>query len=221
MLKFIRTTLLAAGLFAGLLAGAQKAEAANFTFHLTLNTSALAAAPNGPFFLDFQLNYGDNASGNTATISNFTFTGGSATAGTISTFGNASGSLSSSVSLADNSASAFNEFFQGFSQSTTSIGFDVSLSQNGPILTPDGFAVAILDSESGNPQIGTNAPDGVSLVTLDIGSANKLSDIKGYSSTSPAGVTASPAAVPEPSAFLSVIGGTAMLVLFRSRRRLA
>ncbi|MGC3988201.1 MAG: NF038129 family PEP-CTERM protein [Chthoniobacteraceae bacterium] len=217
MIKFIRTSILTAGLFAGLLVSAQKAEAANFTFHLTLNTSALASAANGPFYLDFQLSSGGASATNTVTLSNFSFAGGSATAGTVNTNGTASGSLSSSVTLSDSSSSPFNEFYQGFSLSTSSISFDVTTTQSIVGTTPDGFAVSILDSESGNPQIYTNAPDTASLVLLNIGSSNKLSDVQTYSSTSPVGVT-TVAAVPEPSAFLCLLGGAALLAVARPRR---
>lgn len=178
-------------------------KAANFNFHIDLDTAALNSAPNAPFFLDFQLNEGSGSLTNSATLSNFTFDGGSA-AGSPSIFGNATGSLGGTVSLFDSPASPFNEFFQGFTAGTTGIHFDASISQNSPGATPDGFAVAILDSEPGFPQIATNAPDGVSLVSLGIKAANSLADVGVYGSTLPAGVTAT--VIPEPSDVAAFLG---------------
>ncbi len=195
---------------------------AQFNFHINLNTAALSGAANAPFFLDFQLNQGSGLLSNAVTLTNFTFTGGSAT-GSPSLFGNAIGSLGTSVTLTDTSASPFNEFFQGFSAGTTNIQFNVSVSQLAGGAIPDEFTTAILDSELGNPQIGTNAPDTVSLVTLNLGAANTIANVSTYASTAPAGVTASAApitglvAVPEPSSY--AFAGTAMLAGIAALRR--
>jgi PEP-CTERM motif len=209
----------AAKLLAGLALLAAPALKAQLTFHVDINTSALSSALNAPFFLDFQLNQGSGSLNNSVTLSNFSFTSGGAT-GTASLFGNATGSLTSTVSLTDTTVSPFNEFFQGFSTSTTSIHFDAVVSQHVPGVTPDGFLVAILDSEAGFPQIATSSPDGVSLVALGIGSANTLADVHTYSSISPRGVTALVSAVPEPSTYAAA-GGAMLLGLIALRRRKA
>ena len=171
---------------------------ANLDFRVDIDTSSLPSAANGPFYLDFQLNEGSGTLANSVQLTDFTFDGGHAT-GSSTAFGQAGGSLGTSIWLSDDSSNPFNEIYQGFSADTTGIHFEVSISQNVAGVTPDEFAVAILDSESGLPQIGTSAPDGVSLVTLNIDAANTLGDVSTYSSTSPAGVIAS-AGVPVPEA---------------------
>jgi hypothetical protein len=202
-------------------------QAAPFNFHVDLNTSALIGVANSPFLLDFQLNEGSGALANQVTLSNFSFTSGSAT-GVPTLLGSVSGSLGSTVTLNDSPASPFNEFFQSFANGTTSIHFDVSLSQNIPGATPDGFFVGILDSELGFPQLFTNAPDTLSLITLNLSNSNALSDIGTYHTTIPAGVTAqvSPiaaaSAVPEPAsitfAFVGILG--LLIVYKRAKTRL-
>ena len=200
-------------------------KAATFTFHVNIDTTALVSAANGPFLLDFQLNEGSGTLPNSVTLSNFTFDNGAAT-GSASIFGNASGSLSGGIVLNDNSVDTFNEIFQGFSATTTGIHFDVVTSQSSPGATPDTFSASILDSESGNPQITTNAPDGVSLITLNIGTANTLADVGVYDSLSPSGVSASAvSAIPEPSTTAALFGAAVMGMAgfhrFRSSRKAA
>jgi hypothetical protein len=202
---------------AAVLAGSA-AKADNFLFHVDLNTAALVSAANGPFFLDFQLNQGTGTLSNTVALSNFTFTGGSAS-GSASLFGNASGNFGSGFSLVDSTSSPFNEAFQGFTASTTDIQFDVSVTRNSPGSTPDAFIVSILDSEAGNPQITTNAPDSVSMVALNIGTNNTIANVGAFTSTAPAGATATVTAVPEPSSFVAMAGGIGMLLGFRRKRR--
>lgn len=194
-------------------------HAATFNFHVDLNVSSLAGTPNSPFFLDFQLNEGSGTLANSVTINNFLFTGGSAT-GSPSTFGLATGSMGSSITLNDNASNAFNEIFQGFTAGTTDIQFDVTLSQNSPGVTPDGFIISILDSEANNPQIATTDFTNSSMVTVPIGAANTLGDVQTFTSTSPAGATATvtPAAVPEPSSMMALVGGIGCLMTLRRRR---
>lgn len=186
-----------------------------FTFHVDINTSSLVGSPDGPFYLDFQLNQGGATTpSNTATISNFSFTGGSAS-GATNVFGTATGDMGSSITLTDSSASPFNEIFQGFSAGTTDIQFDVTLTQNMAGVTPDGFEVAVLDGSTF--QIPTNAPDQLSLVVVPIGNSNHPGDIGTYS-TGPGGVSAI-ATTPEPSTWvLLLVGATAFGVLHLCRR---
>ncbi|HTQ30831.1 MAG TPA: NF038129 family PEP-CTERM protein [Opitutaceae bacterium] len=192
-----------------------------FDFHIDFDTGALTSAPNAPFYLDFQLNEGSGSLPNSVTLSHFVFDGGSPL-GSPMPWSDGTGDLSSAVSLSDSPSSPFNEFSQGFTPGTTGIHFDVAISQNSPGAIPDEFAAAILDSEPGYPQIATNAPDGVSLVTLDIAAANALADVQTYGSTSPAGVTAT-AIIPEPSDAVALFGGAAALLagFCRFRRRTA
>ncbi len=200
---------------------ASNLSAATFDFHVTLDVSALIGAPNSPFYLEFQLNKGSTSFSNSATLSNFTFVGGGATGAPMSQFGTASGSLGSSVVLTDSTASPYNEFYQGFSTGTSSIRFDVSLTQNSPGNQADGFLATVLDSESGNPELYTNAPDTLSLVSVAISDANQLADVGTYQSIapSPVGVSASVLAVPEPSSILALGSGACTLLCFRPRFR--
>ena len=59
------------------------------------------------------------------------------------------------------------KIFQGFTNGTTEIQFDVSLTQNTAIGTPDGFEIAVLDGNTF--QIPTDSPDTLSLVVANIG----------------------------------------------------
>ncbi len=183
---------------------------AGASYHVTINTTSLISDPGAPFALDFVLT-GGNALANYATLSNFVFSiGGSPTANPpATTFGLASGSLSTTVSLGDNAANFFNEFYQGFIPAST-LEFDLGLTTNlnGP--TPDGLSVAILDQNLQNS--ATNGP-GDSLMLININSTTPVAQT--FSSTN--GVTVS--VVPEPSSALlcgSVLVGACGLV--RRRR---
>jgi hypothetical protein len=103
-------------------------QAGTFSFHVDVDTSSLVDDSGAPFSLDFQLT---GTGANTATLTNFSFTGGGPL--TEPTFGpaytnGASGDLGSSVVLTD-TADFFNEFFQGFSAGTTAISFDAVLTR--------------------------------------------------------------------------------------------
>ena len=180
---------------------------------VSINTAALLSNPasaSGPFYLDFQLNGGSALLGNTATISNFNFGGGSLT-GTATTSGQVSGSLASTVTLTTDSLNSFNEFFQGFTPGST-LTFDVTHTTNVIVPTPDLFTVSILDSTLAN--ITT---DGLanSLVTLNIDSV--LPAPQAFSGTGDfSGVVAT--AAPEPSRVLLLAVGIGAAALRRRRR---
>lgn len=205
-------------------------HAQTLTFNVDINTAALQAqdGANGPFDLDFQLNYGNSSlAASTATLSNFVLTGGSATGSAVAT-GSATGSLNSgSVALTANSAHTNNELYQQFTSGVTDIQFTATVTETGPdIGTPTSFTTAILDNSLGSPaQLYTTAPDTASLVTLSLNSANTLSNVGAYTSTFSAdgntpvtGVTASISAIPEPSTTAAIIGGAALLIAFYARR---
>ena len=159
----LKYSLLAVAAAAGTVFCPVHSQAANFTYHVDLNLASLIPdTTDAPFYLDFQLN-GDGAPAgatNTVTLSNFSFTLGAASGGA-TTFGGAMGNFASGVTLPLDSTNSFNELYQGFTGTTTQIHFDVSSTQNGSGITPDGFLVSVLNG-SLNP-ITTNAPDSVSL----------------------------------------------------------
>ncbi|MGC3989263.1 MAG: hypothetical protein QM796_06225 [Chthoniobacteraceae bacterium] len=138
---------------------------ANAIYTISLNTAALSADSSSPFYLDFQFSSGATVGNNTVTLSNFAFTGGSAT-GSATTTGTASGSLGSTVTLVDGKTT-LTEFYQGFTAGTTNISFTLNSTLNvDPGLNPDQFSISILDSALGSPaQIYTTAPDTASLLT--------------------------------------------------------
>ena len=201
------------------------ASQANLIYTVDINTAPLGGSPaDAPFYLDFQFANGSGAAGNnTISIGNFVLTGGSPT-GSASTFGSASGDLSSSVTLTDSSTPS--ELFQQFTSSTTDIRFVINSTLNVDAgLTPDMFSVAILDSSLGSPaQIYTSAPDTVSLFTETITSAT-TPNLAWYHGVGPAdgsnsgafnGVTA--IAVPEPSTYSYLAGGFAFLLALHYRK---
>jgi PEP-CTERM motif-containing protein len=142
-------------------------------FSVTLDTSALAAAPgilDGPFSLFFQLTDGSgtNDGNNTATLSDFTFGGGSATTGA-AVFGGASGDLDGGIVLTD--SSFLNFAAQGFTPGG-SLSFLLDMSTNvdaGGV--PDVFAFSILDSSGALiPTLDPTFAD--TLLTVNIDSQN-------------------------------------------------
>ena len=211
-LRFTALALAAAALLAS-----TQAQAGTITYHFDVNTSTLgvgASASSSPFYLDFQLNYG-SGTGNSATIGNLTFTGGSLT-GAPNLFGNASGDLGTAALLSADSVNAFNEIFQQFSPGT-SLGFDVSLTSNSTDLTPDAFAFAILDKSTF--QIPTTDPLGISLVQADIGTSGiTIGSYAGVGDYD--GVTVSVTPVPEASTSTLGLMAVSMVALgvFRARK---
>jgi hypothetical protein len=201
-------------------------RAQTLTFNVDINTAGLSAdLANAPFDLDFQLNYGNSSvATDTATLSNFVFTGGTAV-GSATTSGTAAGNLGSSVSLTASAAHPDNEFYQQFSSGVTDIAFTARITEPGPdVGTPTEFTAAILDNSLGYlAQINTTAPDTASLVTLNLSSSNTLSDVNTYASVSSAdgqtaitGVTAT--AIPEPSTTAAILGCLGVIFAVGARR---
>jgi len=188
---------------------ASTASADSISFIVDINTTALEGSPSGsPFSVDFQLN-GGNPTSNTATISDFTFGGGSpnSTPGP-TTNGSATGDLGSTVTLTDSSGSFFNEFYQGFNAGST-LDFNVTLTDNAPANSPpDEFAVAILDDNLNN--IPTTDPFD-SIVDLSLsGPSTGIGDVQTFAATGAfAGVRA--AIIPEPGTLVLVAIGLGAL----------
>jgi hypothetical protein len=200
---------------------------ADAIYNVTLDTSALTAAP-GAYSLYFQLTDGSgtNDGNNTVTLSNFSF-GGGAPVDPAQLFGGVSGTLSTGVTLTDNSF--FNGFVQGFTPgSTLTFGMDLTTNVDAGGV-PDLFAASILDA-NGN-EIPSLDPSGAdTLLTINIGSPLTVQPFAADPTTDPTTATStgqyvtmgapalgSPASVPEPSALLLV--GAALVVGLAVRLR--
>jgi len=201
----------------GLTVSAANSQAAIYQANIDINAGLYAANTlTAPFLLDFQLNSGGGVSPvtNTVTLSKFDFQGGSGHFGSATMLGNASGDLSSTVTLVDNASSSYNEFFQGFAAGVSHISFtiDTSTQLNNP--APDLFSVAILDSSTGYPQIPTNDPQGISLINLTLTDPIAISSYSGIGSAAGVNVTVAP--VPVPGAMM--LFASAMIGLVKIRR---
>ena len=182
------------------------------SFHVRIDTSGLGSSPasaGAPFSLDLQFNDGGVLGNNTVLVTNFTYSGGSAT-GSANTSGGAMGDIGSTVTF-DNS-DVFQELYQTFTPGTL-LAFDVNLSQNVDGLTPDSFVVAILDKDLLNiPTTGV----GNSLFQIDINQASGTLMVNVGSGT---GDYVSVNVVPEPTS-LTIAGiGIGAIVGYGWRRR--
>lgn len=202
-------------LAASLLLSSAGSQAA--VYQVTIDTSALTLPPaslNGPFSVDFQFNSGDTLNNNTASISNFSFSGGSASGGGVASGLGVTGDLGGIIIMAD--ADAFNYYYEGITPGST-FKFDLQLTENADAgATPDSFSFAILDSSLQNI---TTDGIGNSLFQVDIvpGALGVGNLNLGTGTGSFAGVTI--AAVPEPSA--AVLGVVACGLGILRRRRSA
>ena len=196
-----------------MLALAPAAQAATFpdlTYTVNLDLSSLGLNPNGPFSLDLQLVQGSGNVTNTVKLSNFSFTGGSATGTPDFTMGNESGSLATTVTLTNTSSD--NEFAEAFSAGVTQISFTVDQTPNSEVVTsgtpiPDQFNVAILDTNLNN------------LATTDISGGNTLiSSALSSNATSASVDRYSLIAAPEPgSAAMFLLGACGVLGILGAR----
>jgi hypothetical protein len=137
---------------------------------ISMNTAPLIGDAAGAFSLEFQLNDGSGIGdkNNTANLTNFLFTGGTAV-GSPTLTGGATGNLTSGASLTD--SSFFNQFIQEFTPGNT-LSFRLSLSTNVDSGgTPDEFSLAILDHTGS--EIPTKSLFDV-FVQIDIDSTNPL-----------------------------------------------
>ncbi len=205
-------------------------QAQSLSFLVDLNTASLNTqdSANAPFYLDFQLNYGNSANAaSTVTLSNFTLTGGSALGSPVVS-GSASGSLTSTVTLSANSTHPFNELYQQFSPNVTDITFQATVLEPGPnVGAPTGFVTGVFDSSlgAGSPaQLYTTAPDAENLLTLNLNASNTVANVNTYTSlfsadgsTTVTGVTAT-VAVPEPATTAALFGCAVVLTAFCVRR---
>ncbi|HEY5228026.1 MAG TPA: hypothetical protein VIJ19_05760 [Opitutaceae bacterium] len=209
------------------LIGAPAARSQSLTFNVNLQTSGLSAeSADAPFYLDFQMDYGNVAlASNTVTLSNFTFTNGG-TIGPDITSGLVTGSLATSAVLTASSTHPFSELTQEFSPGVTDIDFTATVTEAGPdIGTPTEFSASILDSSLGGPggaEIFTTAPDTESLVTLDLSSSNTINNVNTYSGISSAdgeiALTGVRASVPDATSTAALTIGAILIMVLISRR---
>jgi len=227
----LRHLKLAALLGAGLALATQISHAQQ-TYHVSVDTSSLSSAAlsgNVPYGVDFQLNYGSGPFGNSATVSNISLGGGAAIDPAFLN-GTAAGSLETGVTLSDDATNAFNEFTQNFTPGST-LSFDVTLSNNTTINTPDGFVLSLVEGNTDNMGLflPTTALDGSSLATFAIGGdglvaqeiyVNTYAGAGGDDPTQDfSGVTVSVVATPEPSAWMLTLGACLVFAGLRRVRK--
>jgi hypothetical protein len=192
---------------------------ANLDFSVGVNTTPLTGSAAGPFSFSVQLVDGSAAGGdsnNTATVSGFSFAGGSGS-GATSLFGGATGSLAGTVQLADSA------FFNALSQSFVAgsrLTFNVSLSTNVDVgNTPDEFSFAILDAQgSALPTTGLGNP----LVVVDLDSGDPV--IQTFTTTGGYAAIGAPivdlvSPVPEPGGLWLLLAGLGAIGCLHRQRR--
>ena len=187
-----------------LLFAASVTQADPVTFTVSVNTSALSGT-NG--FINFQFNPGGaGAPTATATITGFTFAGGTL-AGTADLTGGAAGTLPGTVTI--NNSSQLNDLFQGFTLGN-SFSFTLTLSGNA-LNNPGGnigsaFALSLFGPNQTTPLL-TLDPNGT-LLTLLLNPGGTITSL-----TFPTGSGASvvtiqqQTAVPEPATVLLLTTG--------------
>jgi len=204
-------------------------------FTVTLDTAPLTTTPDtaaGPFSLAFQLAQGDPANPvNSATITDFSFGGGSAGAcpANCTTFGNVTGDATSSIGLS--TSDSFEAIIQAFTPGTQ-LSFQVDLSTNPNTgVAPDDFAFSLLDA-SGSP-IPTQDPSGAdTFLTVMLNSTSPT--IQTYASDSTTGTASGnvfisldapaigtatpPTTTPEPGSFVLLATALALLGAATLRR---
>jgi hypothetical protein len=194
------------------------------SYYVTINTASLLGNADAPFSLDLQLVQGSGNVSNTVTLSNFSFTGGTAAGTPNYTDGSESGSLAGTLTLTN--ADANNEFAEAFSAGVTSIQFKVSETENSEevtedLATDDQFNVYLDDNNTSSGFVPTNATDGGdALLESPLFENATLSSVQTYSSQSPDAGVITTAAVPEPSSvgMLAMAAGAVGFAVRRFRR---
>ncbi len=192
------------------LAASSPVAGANTIYQIAFESFDFSSATGGPYYLDFQFT---GTGGNTVGISGFDFGGGSATPGTSTTIDDASGDLTSSVTLTDVNF-FYNEFYQQFTPGT-SLSFVVDLTDLDST-PPDGFAFSILDNSLFS--IPTTDPADT-LVTVDLGSSPTINLFETETGSGEP-VIGSATLLPEPSTLVLLGAGMIGVASLLLRKRL-
>ena len=211
--RTLRHSLLALALGAG---SALALAAAPPTYHVEIDTSTFQASGFGSAgWLDLQFNP-SNMGGPAATALTTHFSGAFDNTQPAQLTGGVTGSLASGFTFTN--GDSYNDLFQAFFFGA-SIGFDVSFSgapDGGPNLIESVFAVSVYDA-AGTTALGNYAANGSLLQLSWTPPADAAGD--GMVGVSVAdSLNSSVSAVPEPSAWLMLLAGVAM-VGHATRRR--
>jgi hypothetical protein len=177
-------------------------------WHVDVVTTPLIGNPNGPFSIDFQFNNGSILGNNSVTISNFSYSGGGPV-GSPTLLGGVTGTIGSTVVF--NNSTPFQELFQTFTPGTN-LRFDIELTTNVDGAIPDIFVFAILDKDLLNiPATGL----GNSLLLVNLSSPfPTVQTFQGTGAYANVTLTA-----PEPEAYMSLLAGLPLLILWVLRKR--
>jgi hypothetical protein len=200
------------------------ARATSLTYWVTINTASLLGNSDAPFSLDLQLAAGSDNVSNSVTLSNFSFTGGSAAGSSNYTLGSFSGSFGGTLSLDDSQGTS--EFAEAFSTGVTSIQFKVSETENSEEVTSgtpanEQFNVYLDDNNTASGFVPSLAPDGSNaLLESPLFENATLSSVQTFASTSPDAGVVTAASVPEPSSIgmLAMAAGAVGFAVRRFRR---
>jgi hypothetical protein len=182
----------------------------DLTYTVNLNLANLASyMANAPISLDLQLAQGSGNVTNTVTLSNFTFTGGTAMTTPNYDVGGVSGSITGTLTLT--SSAQDNEFATALSSGVTAISFNVDQTPNAEVVNsgtviPDQFNVSLIDTALN--YVPTTDPSGAdTLVNSDLG---PQATVNRYTIT----------AAPEPGTTAMLLVGGALVGVLALRRRL-
>lgn len=196
------------------LATAARAEN-TLNFRVDLNFDGLSG--NAPFGLQFDLSDSLNSfETSSVTFSNFVVNGGAFT-GTSQSWNTDSlvtGEIGSSFTMMANGSVGLSDFWRDFDAGVTSISFDVAATSSRAGIDADGLAIFVYDADA---FLASNAPDGASLLNLNLSNEAVFADIGTYAGQ---GITASVSAIPEPSTY-GLMGACAFAGAALIRRRRA
>jgi hypothetical protein len=135
-----------------------------------VDTSSLGTAAGSEIYFILTDGSGAGDANNTATLTNFVVNGGTVGAvDAVNSSGGVSGSMASTVALAD---SSFLNLFGQLFAAGSSLSFTLDLTSNVDAgVTPDQFSMVIVDP-SGNPMPSADPLGFGSLLTINIDSAN-------------------------------------------------